>query len=77
MTRNLLDFFRKPKRPERILIETPFGYVTESQRLQAAINIKSDETIRDRVLAVLAKELGSVAKAEVEMRRRYPEAYDA
>jgi len=56
-------------------ILTPYGYTTESARLQAAINIKLDPELGKRVLELLTKELGDVVKADAEMRRRYPEAY--
>ena len=58
-----------------IEIPTPWGSVTESARLQAAINIRDVPGKYEEVLAILAKQLGSVAKAEVELRRRYPEAF--
>ena len=57
-------------------IVTPFGYTTEWARLQAVANMKADPAKRQAVLELLCKELGSVAKGEMEMRRRYPELYE-
>ena len=57
-------------------IVTPFGYTTEWARKQAAMNIKADPELGKRVLDLLTKELGDVVKADAEMRRRYPEAFE-
>ena len=56
-------------------ILTPYGYTTESARQQAVTNMKLDPAKRQAVLELLCKQLGSVAKGEVEMMRRYPELY--
>lgn len=72
---NLLNLFRKPKPPAPIIL-TPFGPVTEAARYTAAMNMRVDADLREKVLACLAKELGSIAKAEIEMRRRYPEVFE-
>jgi hypothetical protein len=55
---------------------TEWGPVTESARLQAALNIKADPEIGKRVLELLTKKLGDVVKADAEMRLRYPEAFE-
>lgn len=68
-------FFGKSSKGKPVIM-TEFGPVTESARLQAALNMKNDPEVRKRVLGVLTKQLGSIAKAEIEMRRRYPEAYE-
>ena len=71
MIDKLTNLFKKPK-PE-IRIDTPYGPTTEWARHQAAINLRNDADLREKVIAVLAKELGSITKAEMEFRRRYPE----
>jgi len=63
-------------KPAPILIETPWGYVTESARLQAAINMKVDEAVKARVETMLIQQYsGDVQAGMAEARRRYPEAY--
>jgi hypothetical protein len=56
------------------IIMTEFGPVTESARLQCAINMSADDGVKARVEAVLVKQLG-VEEGMREARRRYPEAY--
>jgi hypothetical protein len=60
--------------PPKII--TPYGYTTEWARKQAAMNIKADPEMGKRVLDLLTRELGDVVKADAEMRRRYPEAFE-
>ena len=56
-------------------ILTEFGPVTESARLQAVVNMKIDPEKRKACLDLLCKQLGSVAKGEIEFKRRYPELF--
>jgi hypothetical protein len=55
---------------------TDWGPVTESARLRAVSNMKEDPVCKQRVLELLCKQMGSVAKGEIEMRRRYPELFE-
>ena len=57
-------------------IMTEWGPVTESARVQSMINMAKDPEKRQAVLELLCKQLGSVAKGEIEFRRRYPELFD-
>lgn len=57
-------------------IMTEFGPVTESARMQAVVNMAKDPEKRQAVLELLCKQLGSVAKGEIEFRRRYPELFE-
>jgi len=57
-------------------ILTPYGYTTESARQQAVTNMKLDPAKRQAVLELLCKQLGSVAKGEIEFQRRYPELFE-
>jgi hypothetical protein len=57
-------------------IITEWGYTTESMRLQAVANMKEDPAKRQAVLELLCQQLGSVAKGEMEMMRRYPELFE-
>jgi len=75
MIDKLTNLFRKPK--PKITIVTPYGETTEWARRQAATNLALDAELRKSVIACLAKELGSIAKAEIEFARRYPEAVDS
>ena len=61
----------KPK-----VVMTEWGAVTESARVQAVINMKADPAKRHAVLDLLCKQMGSVAKGEVEFQARYPELFD-
>lgn len=71
---NIFNLFRKPK--PAIHIVTPYGMTTEWARHQAGINMRNDADLREKVIASLAKELGSITKAEMELRRRYPEIFE-
>jgi hypothetical protein len=65
--------FGKPAPP---IIMTEWGPVTESARLQAAINMRVDENIKARVETMLIQQYsGDVQAGMAEARRRYPEAY--
>jgi hypothetical protein len=55
------------------VILTEFGPTTESARLRAISNMKEDPACKQRVLELLCKQMGSVAKGEMEFLRRYPE----
>jgi hypothetical protein len=55
---------------------TTYGPVTEEWRLQAVVNMKLDPEKRKAVLELLCKQEGSVAKGEMEFRRRYPELFE-
>ena len=57
-------------------IMTIYGPTTESARQQAVANMKADPAKRQQVLELLCKQEGSVAKGEMEMKRRYPELYE-
>lgn len=61
----------KPK-----VVLTEWGPVTESARLQAVINMAKDPVKRQQVLELLCKQMGSVAKGEMEFRARYPELFE-
>ena len=61
-----------------ISIPTPFGPVSEAARRQAALNMRDDPALRERVeLRIIADCGGDEEKGKAECRRRYPEAYDA
>lgn len=63
------------KEPPPVLVG-PYGTVTESARLQCAMNMALDANVRLRVEQVVIKEMGGdVEKGLVECHRRYPEAY--
>jgi hypothetical protein len=61
----------KPK-----VVLTEWGPVTESARQQAMINMAKDPAKRQAVLELLCKQMGSVAKGEMEFKARYPELFD-
>jgi len=63
------------REPPRIEIETPWGLVSESARLRAALNMKEDPMIKARVEKLLVEQMGT-EKGMAEARRRYPEAYE-
>lgn len=67
---------RRGKSPPVIL--TQWGApVTEWARLQAAINIRQDPAVFNRVLNIIVRECGgSEERGLQEMRRRYPEAFE-
>jgi hypothetical protein len=58
------------------IIQTENGPVTESMRLQAALNMRAKPEIKAAVEAQLAREMGSIVKGLMEARRRYREAYE-
>jgi len=62
-------------RGDKPVIMTEHGPVTESMRLQAAMNMRAKPEIKAAVEAQLAREMGNVVKGLMEARRRYPEAY--
>lgn len=66
--------FRKP-RPAPPVIMSEWGPVTESARLQAAINMRLDAELRKKVEAVVIQEVGDTVLGLKECMRRYPEAY--
>lgn len=49
------------------VIQSPYGPVTESARLQAAMNMKLDPAVRQRVIDLIGEE---------KARANYPEAFD-
>jgi hypothetical protein len=61
----------KPK-----VVLTEWGPVTEIARQQAVINMKLDPAKRQAVLELLCKQMGSVAKGEMEFRARFPELFE-
>jgi hypothetical protein len=72
----LRNLFRKWRRPRPIVIDTPWGSVTESARHQAALNMRDDPQLRARVEGMIINQLGKgVAAGLVECQRRYPECY--
>jgi hypothetical protein len=57
-------------------ISTPYGDVTECARKQAALNMRDDPALRERVVEVLARELCCPPDIALkEARRRYPEGF--
>jgi hypothetical protein len=70
MLEKFTGLFKKP-----IVIDTPYGPVSESARRQAAYNLKIDPQKRRQVEEMLGKELGSPEAGRAEAKRRYPEAY--
>jgi len=62
-------------RGDKPVIMTENGPVTESMRLQAAMNMRAKPEIKAAVEAQLAREMGGIFKGIMEARRRYPEAY--
>jgi hypothetical protein len=58
------------------VIMTQYGPVTESARLQAALNMRDSLEIRNRVIAILEREFGSAEMALSEAKKRYPEAWE-
>src|SRR5258708_22438071 len=59
------------------VIQTRYGEpVTEKARLQAAINMAMDASLRVKVEQIVIREMGGdVEKGLAECRRRYPEGY--
>lgn len=59
------------------VISTPNGDVTESARLQAALNMRIDPMIKMRVIDCIVKQFGGdEQRGMAEARRRYPEAFE-
>ena len=69
------DLIRHLRRKPPV-IQTAWGAVTESARRQAAYNIRDNSDLREKVRAIIVREVGE-DNADAEMRRRYPEAFDA
>jgi hypothetical protein len=58
------------------LIMTQWGPVTETARLQAALNMRADEELRHMVEEMVIRDhRRGIAAGLIECRRRYPEAY--
>jgi hypothetical protein len=73
----IAQFIAKIKRPKPPVIDTPWGPVTEAARLRAALNMREDPELRDKVTATLQDMLSGDREAAVEeMKRRYPEAFE-
>ena len=70
----ILDLFRKPK--PAIQIPTNYGPVTESARLQGAINMRLDPDKKRAVEELFVKKHGSMAVGLIECRKQFPEAYE-
>lgn len=72
-----LPHWLKPERKRKPMIMTQWGPVTESARLQAALNIKADPSVRERVLELLTQQSGGdPGKGLVKMKENYPEAFE-
>lgn len=58
------------------IIMTQWGAVTESARLQAAINMREDPEVFERVLKLkLSQHGGNLDRALDDMKRCYPESF--
>lgn len=57
------------------VIQSPWGQVTESARLQAAMNMRNSPEVKERVIGFLESEGRSRQEAERTARERYPEAF--
>ena len=58
------------------IIDTPWGPVTESARLRAAMNMRRDPALRALIEEMVIREHGrGIAAGLAECRRRYPESY--
>jgi len=76
LVRKLIDKLRARRAAAPPVIPTPWGVVTEKARLQAALNMRDDPALRDKVLAIVIKECGGdTFKGLLEFKRRYPEVY--
>lgn len=73
--KSISHWLRSLRRPKSPLISTDWGPVTESARLQAAINMRDDPELKEKVVALLSKRLGSPKLGLAEAKRRYPEAW--
>ena len=70
----ILNLFRKPK--PSIHIVTDYGPVTESARLQGAINMRLSPDKKREVEELFVKKHGSMAVGLIECRKQFPEAYE-
>jgi hypothetical protein len=62
---------------KRIIIQSPFGEVTEAARKRAALNMKEDPDLFISILNDLTLLMGGdSAKGMAELKRRYPEALE-
>lgn len=68
------SFFLGTKKDKPVIM-TENGPVSESARLQAALNMKADPAIKKRVEDHFARQFGSVGRGIAEAMKRYPEAY--
>ena len=76
LVRKLIDKLRARRAAAPPVIQTAWGPVTEKARLQAALNMRDDPVLRDKVLAIVIKECGGdTFKGLLEFKRRYPEVY--
>lgn len=67
--------FRRSKKPPVIM--TQWGPATEWARKQAIVNMKADPERLKAVKAIIIRDCGgSIAKGEIEFRRRFPELYE-
>jgi hypothetical protein len=74
---SLRDWISKLRRNAHpIIIDTQWGPVSESARHQAALNLRDDPEKRAMCEAKMVMQMGDFEAAMVEMRRRYPEAYE-
>ena len=68
-------FRRDPGQPPKILFEGQ--QVTEWARQQAIVNMKLDPERLQRVKAIVIRECGgTIARGEIEFRRRFPELFE-
>lgn len=73
--RNKVKSFFLGTRDGKPVIETEFGPVSEEARWQAAINMRNDGAVKQRVESALCKMYG-IEKGLQEARKRYPECYE-
>lgn len=72
----LREFIQRFRCRPAPVIPTAWGQVTESARRQAAVNMRHDPALRERVIDLLAAEGRPRAVAEQVARERYPEAWE-
>lgn len=59
------------------VIQSPYGPVTESARLQAAVNMRLRPDVKERViLDIMMRKRVARPFAEVIAKERYPEAFE-
>lgn len=76
LIRKFLDRIGRPPR-DPIVIESPWGQVSEPARRQAALNMRDDLVLRTRCEQMCIDECGGDLERGIqEMHRRYPEAYE-